>query len=253
MLDRGQELDWFQSTEVWIETGLFLMGLWMFGWHITSVKNPFTTPALFKDLNFVTALVMAFAVGAILLAGSALLPPMMQNLLGYPVSTAGLILAPRGRWHDDLDAVSGADRLADRRAAAGLLRSGADGMVLPYDDGLQSGHDVRADHLERCHSGHGTGHGLPAALYPLPMPPFKPELRTEASSLFNLLRNIGSSIGISISATELSWNVAINRTEMVNKLTEDHPGAGQRRRRGAFSPLHLSVAAQFRDQPAGPT
>ena len=222
MLDRGQELDWFQSTEVWIETGLFLMGLWMFGWHITSVKNPFTTPALFKDLNFVTALVMAFAVGAILLAGSALLPPMMQNLLGYPVSTAGLILAPRGVG--TMISMLFLGRIVSRIDVRLLVFCGLG--LTAWSFHMMTGFNLDMTSGPIISSGVIQGMGLGMVFLPLSTIAYatlKPELRTEASSLFNLLRNIGSSIGISISATELSWNVAINRTEMVNKLTETTP------------------------------
>ena len=51
---------------------------------------------MFRDRNFVTALVLIFMVGIILLAGLALLPPMLQNIFGYPVVTTGMVLAPRG-------------------------------------------------------------------------------------------------------------------------------------------------------------
>ena len=55
-----------------------------------------STPAIFRDANLVMALVMIFMVGLILLAGLALLPPMLQGVMGYPVVTTGMVLAPRG-------------------------------------------------------------------------------------------------------------------------------------------------------------
>ena len=97
MLDRGEQVDWFSSAETWIYLGLVISGFWAFVLHVTSGReHPFMEPAMFADSNFVTALVLIFMVGVILLAGLALLPPMLQNLFGYPVVTTGMVLAPRG-------------------------------------------------------------------------------------------------------------------------------------------------------------
>src|SRR5690606_6173299 len=58
--------------------------------------KPFLEPRLFQDRNFVIGTSFMFAVGIILLATMALLPPMLQHLMGYPVLTTGYLLAPRG-------------------------------------------------------------------------------------------------------------------------------------------------------------
>ena len=95
-LDRGEQADWFSSAEIWIELGLAISGLWAFVLHITGRENAFIDPQIFRDRNLVMALVMIFIVGMILLAGLALLPPMLQGVMGYPVVTTGIVLAPRG-------------------------------------------------------------------------------------------------------------------------------------------------------------
>ena len=97
MLDRGEQLDWFSSTEILLETGLDASpALWMFVVHIVTAKEPFIELAMLKDRNFAIGLIFIFTIGIILLATMALLPPMLQNILGYPVITSGLVLAPRG-------------------------------------------------------------------------------------------------------------------------------------------------------------
>src|SRR3546814_18664769 len=58
--------------------------------------SPFVRPALFADRNFALATVFIFIIGIILLATLALITPFLQNLLGYPVVTAGLVMGPRG-------------------------------------------------------------------------------------------------------------------------------------------------------------
>ncbi|RUM56478.1 MAG: EmrB/QacA family drug resistance transporter, partial [Marinomonas sp.] len=96
MLDRGETLDWFSSLEVIIEAGLAVLCLYMFVVHINTHSSPFIETALFRDRNFSVGLVFIFIVGIILLATMALLPPFMQNLMGYQVVDVGMILAPRG-------------------------------------------------------------------------------------------------------------------------------------------------------------
>jgi DHA2 family multidrug resistance protein len=61
-----------------------------------TARKPFIDPAIFRDRNFVLGLCFIFVVGIILLASLALITPYLQNLMNYPVLTAGLVLAPRG-------------------------------------------------------------------------------------------------------------------------------------------------------------
>src|SRR5690242_17765122 len=95
-LDRGQLKDWFGSTEIVIEFSLGIFGLYAFIVQMFTAEHPFLSPAIFKDRNFVTGLLFIFIVGIILLATLALLPPFLQDLMGYPVLTVGYVLAPRG-------------------------------------------------------------------------------------------------------------------------------------------------------------
>ncbi len=96
MLDRGAELDWFQSAEVLIELGVAIGAAWMFIVHTVIGRETFLHKGLFTDRNFTASLLFIFVIGIVLLATMALLPPMLQNLFGYPVITVGLVLAPRG-------------------------------------------------------------------------------------------------------------------------------------------------------------
>src|SRR4051812_35900492 len=96
MLDRGEQLDWFSSTEVVLEAALTGLSLYLFLVHTATAERPFISPKMFRDRNFAIGLVFIFMVGIILLATLALLTPYLQNLMGYPVITAGIVLAPRG-------------------------------------------------------------------------------------------------------------------------------------------------------------
>lgn len=96
ILDRGHHLDWFDSLEIQLYCGLVAAAMWVYVTHTKTTKHPFLTPAIFQDHNFVTSLIFMFFIGLILLATMALLPPYMQNIMGYPVFDVGTILAPRG-------------------------------------------------------------------------------------------------------------------------------------------------------------
>ena len=80
MLDRGEQVDWFSSPEIWIELGLSITGvLGVRRPHGDRPRAPFIDPKIFLDRNFVTGLVFIFVVGIILLASLALLPPMLHE------------------------------------------------------------------------------------------------------------------------------------------------------------------------------
>ena len=96
MLDRGEQKDWFGSAEIVTEAVLAGLGLYLFIVHVWLAEKPFITPRIFSDINFTSGFLVMFAVGMVLLSSSALLAPYLQTLAGYPVSTAGLLMAPRG-------------------------------------------------------------------------------------------------------------------------------------------------------------
>jgi len=96
MLDRGEQLDWFNSTEIIAELVLACLGIYLFVVHLFTADNTFIPPRIFNDLNFSAGFLIMFAIGMILLSSMALLPPYLQNLGGYSITTTGLLMAPRG-------------------------------------------------------------------------------------------------------------------------------------------------------------
>ena len=96
MLDRGEQLDWFASAEIIAEASV--AGLCLLPVPRPHLHRRATVPrsAPVPRPQFSAGLVFIFLVGIMLLATLALLPPYLQNLMGYPVLTAGMVLAPRG-------------------------------------------------------------------------------------------------------------------------------------------------------------
>jgi MFS transporter, DHA2 family, multidrug resistance protein len=217
-LDRGERLDWFASREIQLEAALCLLGFYLFAVHSLTARDPFIDLALFRDRNFVVGIVLIFIVGAVLLATLALLTPYLETLMNYPVLTAGLVLAPRGCGTMLAMVMAGQLlRYVDPRLliAVGL---GITGFALYLMTGFTP--DVSQGTLIR--TGLIQGFGIGCVFVPLSTVAFgtlAPALRTQAAGLFNLMRNIGASIGISTMSYLLVRNTAITQSALVEHIT----------------------------------
>ena len=205
MLDRGQELDWFGSREIVVEAVLAGLGLYLFVVHVLSAKRPLIRPSLFRDVNFAAGAVMMFAVGTILVSTMSLMAPWLQELGGYPVATAGLVMAPRGIGNLATIVLSG--RLAQRIDARLLVGVGL--VLMIWSFWIMTGWtpDVSPEVLIAAIVIQGAGLGLFfTPLQVLAFATLPVALRTEGASMFALFRNIGAAIGVSVTASLLAHN-----------------------------------------------
>ncbi|MEZ5811281.1 MAG: DHA2 family efflux MFS transporter permease subunit [Rhizobiaceae bacterium] len=222
MLDRGGEVDWFSSPEIWIELAISLSGFWIFGIHLFTSSNPFIDPHIFRDRNFLTGLIFIFVIGVILLASLALLPPMLSSIFGYPTITTGLVMAPRGvGTMISMILVGRLVRICDARylVVAGLL-------LTAYSLHAMTGFSPQMDDYLIIETGVVQGLGLGLVFVPLSTVAFATldsRYRTDATALFSLVRNIGSSIGISIVTMFLARNVQINHAELSQHVNPFNP------------------------------
>jgi DHA2 family multidrug resistance protein len=209
MLDRGQLKDWFSSAEIWIEAIVAAVAFYWFVIHmLTTTEQRFVSPALFKDRNFVTGNVFIFIVGAVLFATLALLPPLLQDLLNYPVVTTGLVTAPRGAG--TLAAMFIVGRLMGKVDVRLIIATGF--TLAALSSWQMSGFDVQMDSTKVVWSGVLQGLGTGFVYVPLAAASFAtltPALRNEGTAIFSLTRNLGSSIGISVVNTLLTRNTQI--------------------------------------------
>ena len=106
MLDRGQHEDWFDSAEIWIEAGVFVAACWMFVIHTVTAKKPLFERSMFADRNFALGLMFMMVTGVLLLAGLALLPPLLQQPLRLFGASVGHHDRAARRRDADLDAAS---------------------------------------------------------------------------------------------------------------------------------------------------
>src|SRR5580658_4880563 len=90
LLDRGEIKDWFGSSEIVIEALIAGSALYLFLIHTFTAERPFIRPALFRDRNLSAGVIFSVVAFIALYASLALQPPYLQDLMNYPVFTAGL-------------------------------------------------------------------------------------------------------------------------------------------------------------------
>ncbi len=216
-LDRGNQADWFNSAEIWIELAVAISSAWIAAVHLATSRNPLFHRALFADMNFVIALLFMIVIGVVMFGTMALLPLLLQQLLGYDVIGTGMILMPRG-----------IGILISMQLSSFLMRKGADArwivaigfLIGAWSMSWMSHWSLGVDRYNIVMSGVVQGLGIGLVFIPLNATAFAtlpPNLRTDGSSLLNLTRNIGSSVGISVAMTLLARN-----TQKVHSALAEH-------------------------------
>jgi DHA2 family multidrug resistance protein len=222
MLDRGELKDWFGSAEIMTYAALAGLGLYMLLVHMATAERPFLDPELFRDRNLCTGLVFIFVVGIVLLATLALLPPFLQDLMGYPVLTTGLVLAPRGVG--TMIAMLLVGRLIGRMDPRAFIVLGL--LLAAQSLWAMAGFTTEVDIWTIVGTGITQGLGLGFIFVPLSTLTFATlpvHLRTEAAGMFSLMRNMGSSIGISVVETLLARNTQINHSALAANISPFNP------------------------------
>jgi len=205
MLDRGLDQDWFTSREIIIEGVLACLGFYLFLIHIVYAREPLIRPGVFRDINFSSGLTLMFMVGVLMVSSLALMTPWLQVLSNYPVETAGLIMAPRGFGSLVTTMLGG--RLSARIDGRLLVAGGF--VMLSYTFWLmtQWTPDVSEREIVIAVVIQGAAMGLVfSPLSVLAFVTLPQSMRTEGASLFSLLRNVGSAIGVSVFSSLLAHN-----------------------------------------------
>lgn len=229
VLDRGNQVDWFNASDICIVSFIALASFLLFllsATHKNNHKHVFD-PAIFLDRNFALCALMLAMCGIGLFGSMVLLALMAEGLFDYPVLTTGLVMAPRGisamlsmlivgkliRWMDPRKII-----------AMGIILS-AFGMYLGtlYSFVISPGWIIMPLIVQ--------GFGLGMIFVPLSSVAFTTlpsHLRAEAAGLFSLLRTIGSSIGVSIVATlltrytQIAWNQLGGFVQPYNLAVSDY-------------------------------
>ena len=218
-LDRGEQEDWLSSWEIRIELGLAIAASWMFVVHMATAKNPLFDRAMFKDRNFATGLVFMAVTGVLLLAGLALLPPLLQSMYGYSVLQSGFLTAPRGVG--TLISMLLAGRLTGKIDARLLVGIGV--VLMGVSLYMMTGFAIDQPSTPVIMSGVVQGLGLGLIFVPLQSLAFEtlaPQMRTTGAALLNLSRNIGGSVGISVVSAQLVRMTQVAHADLARNITE---------------------------------
>ncbi len=202
LLDRGTTKDWFSSPEIVIEAIVTGIGLYLFLVHMLTAKKPFIPRSIFKDRNFVSGLVLMFTMGLVLLASSALLSPYLQNLSGRSVTQTGFLMVPRG--FGVMFAMIFASKLTMKMDPRIIMTVGAALMIWSLWAMTGWNPSINVGAVTWVTFVQGFGMGL--IFVPMNMVAFAtltPEQRADGAGLSNLMRNIGSAIGVSLTSTIL--------------------------------------------------
>lgn len=217
MLDRGERNDWFDSPEIVIEAGLTLGAFYVFVMHSFTAERPFFDPRLLRNRNFAVGLVIALVFGMLNFTPITLLPTLLQNLRGYPDSVIGLVLSARGvGTFLGFAFMIVASRLDPRYPlAVGLvLQAYAGWAMAQFDINLTTWGVLWTTAIQ------GLGVGLMwVPLSMIALSTLQPEQRADGTAFFHLLRNIGSSIFISLSIALVIRTTKVNYAGMVEQVS----------------------------------
>jgi MFS transporter, DHA2 family, multidrug resistance protein len=224
VLDKGQEVDWFASRTITVLALVSAITLVTLVVHELSTDDPVVDLRVFKERSYAVGVFLMTVVGFVLYGSLVLLPIMLQTLLGYPPLQAGIAMAPRGVGSFIMMPLTGL--MTGRFDARKLLTSGLvlGGLTLVWLSllNLQAGYwDVFWPQLFQ-------GAGMALLFVPLTtvsMDPIPRERMGNATSLFNLMRNIGGSIGIAMTGTMIARNTQTTTATLGANVTAYNPAS----------------------------
>ena len=251
MLDRGERLDWFDSPEIVIEAIVMVAGFYVFVAHSLTARAPMVDLRLMRDRNYALGMLLVFLYGLLTLAPMVLMPPFLQDLQDYPMATIGLLLSPRG-----LGLFTAMMILARIGQAIDLrLQIAAGFLMLAASSWWMSQWNLEVASSAVFWTGLMQGIGAGSIIGPLGVLTFatlSPAHRTEGASMWNLIRSIGSSIGIATALAILVRTAGINRGVLVEHVTSYNellrhsalPGGGSIADPGSLTGLDLEITRQ---------
>ena len=222
MLDRGEVEGWFESTEIVVEA--VIAGLCCYGFvvHSWTADKPFLDLSLLRDRNYGIGVLLIFLINLMMLATLALLPAFLQGLLGYPIVETGYLMMPRGLG--TMMAMLVVGRISGTIDARLIVTVGL--LLTSLSMWEMSRFNMNVDEHAIIVTGALQGFGMGLIFSPLSAMTFStlaPHLRTDGATVFSLLRNLGSSIGVSVMIAMLSQGRQLHRSQLVEHVTPFSP------------------------------
>src|SRR5581483_9352479 len=218
MLDRGEQLGWFDSTEIVTMAVVSAVAFYFFIAHSLTTDRPFISIEIFRDRNFLIGLLFMFVTGIILVATIALMAPMLQSMMGYPIVDAGLLLATRGAGMAISMLFTG--RLMMMMDVRYLLAAGVTCCVVSLYYAIDFGPDTPMRTIVWTSMLQGLGLGFMfVTLNTIALSTVPPALRTQGTAMWTLIRNLGSSIGVSVVIANLTNKTIMMHAHLAESVT----------------------------------
>jgi MFS transporter, DHA2 family, multidrug resistance protein len=224
VLDKGQEDDWFSSNMILILSIVSAVTLAALIWHLLTTDDPIVDLRVFKERSYAVGVFLMTVVGFVLYGSMVLLPVMLQTLLGYPPLQAGIAMAPRGIGSFFMMPITGlmTGKFDPRKLLTVGLIVGGMTLIWLSRLNLQAGYwDIFWPQLLQ-------GVGMSLLFVPLTtisMDAIPREKMGNATSLFNLMRNIGGSVGIAVTGTLLSRHSQVTVNTLGANVTAYDPAS----------------------------
>jgi len=223
VLDKGEREDWFNSRFIIYLTVIAAVSLFLFIIVELRTEHPVVNLRVFRDRSFLAGNLTIFTGFGCMFGSFVLLPLYAQKLMNYTALWAGLLLAPGGMMSFMIMPVAGM-LLKKGVKPRNLLAPGL--ATMAYAIWLMSGFNLEAGFLAIAWPRMVQGLGLGLFFVPLTTATFMNIPREEtgnASAIFNLLRNLGGSFGVALSATILAQRAQLHQTFLVEKITPYQP------------------------------
>jgi DHA2 family multidrug resistance protein len=218
MLDRGEQLGWFDSQEIVLEALISAAAFYFFLAHVLTTSRPFVPLEIFRDRNFVVGLVFMFVCGVQHLAVMALMATFLQNIIGHPIVDAGWLLGSRGVGMAFAMLLAG--RLMNRLGVHTLLFLGVTGNFVALYYTTEFSPDTARWTIVWTSILQGAGLGLLfVPLNTIALATLAPRLRTEGTALWTLIRNMGSSLGVSVVIANLTNKTILMHARLAESVT----------------------------------
>ena len=217
ILDKGQEDDWFGATWIRWFTAIAIAALASFVIRQLKARNPVVGLRVFKDRNFAFGCLLMFLFGAVIYGIVTILPLFYQTVLNYPAGTAGIAVSPRGVGA--LLIMPIAAFLNNRVDNRWMIAIGF--LIIGINTFWMGNLTVEISEWSLLWptmlTGAGTGLVF-VTLATITMATLKKEQIGNATGLFNLLRNVGGSVGISLVNTVISRHMQTHRAELAHRI-----------------------------------
>lgn len=222
VLDKGQQVEWFSTSWLrWLAVISAISFITFVIWEFTT-KDPIVNLRILKNRNFATGIFLMAFVGAVLYGTLAMLPLFLQTLMGYTAGLSGLTISPRGIGSFLTIVIVGKiTGIIDNRI---LIISGF--ILLAVSNFILGNINFNISMSNIIWPNMLMGVSLGLIFIPLTTMTFstlKNEFIANGTGIFNLLRNIGGSIGISAATSLLSTYSQIHQTYMISNLTPYNP------------------------------